>query len=166
MGLRLAQGGEFQAPQVRQQLMAGLLLSGPAGAGKSRRARAELAGLTRPGLIIDFQALLAALTLLERDAETGRYPERTPEDNRLLPTVEFTRQSLIRRAVAAELFVIATNSDGNTARRGDLLALLGPDASEQILDPGIDVVKRRLSVNGRLSGQCEQAISRWYGRLT
>ena len=146
--------------------MPGILLSGPAGAGKSRRARAVLAGLTRPGLVIDFQALLAALMLLERDADTGRYPERTPEDNRLLPTVEFTRQSLIRRAVAAELFVVATNSDGNTARRRELLALLGPDGSEEILDPGIDVVKRRLSVGGRLSSQCEQAISRWYGRLT
>ena len=146
--------------------MAGLLLSGPAGAGKSRRARAALAGLTRPGLVIDFQALLAALMLLERDPDTGRYPERTPEDNRLLPLVEFTRRNVIRRAQDADLFVVATNSDGNTARRGELLALLGSDASEEILDPGIDVVRRRLSVNGRLSGQCEQAISRWYGRLT
>ena len=104
--------------------------------------------------------------LLERDADTGRYPERTPEDNRLLPLVEFTRRKVIRRAQEAELYTIATNSDGNTARRGELLALLGPDAAEEVLDPGIDVVKRRLSVGGRLSGQCEQAISRWYGRLT
>ena len=123
-----------------------------------------LAGLTRPGLVVDFQALLAALMLLERDAN-GRYPERTPEDNRLLPTVEYTRQSLIRRAVDAELFVVATNSDGNTARRGELLALLGTDAAEEVLDPGIDVVKRRLTVDGQLSPQCDQAISRWYGRL-
>ena len=65
--------------------------------------------------------------------------------------MEFTRQSLVRRAVAAELFVVATNSDGNTARRGELLALLGPDAAEEVLDPGIEIVKRRLSVNGRLS---------------
>ena len=59
--------------------------------------------------------------------------------------------------------------DANTAN-GDFGAYIGLaqgiDASEEILDPGIDVVKRRLSVNGRLSGQCEQAISRWYGRLT
>ena len=124
-----------------------------------------LASLTRPGLIVDFQSLLAALTLLERDGD-GRYPERTPEINRLLPLVEFSRRNIIRRAQEAELYTIITNSDGSPPRRRELLALLGSDAAEEVLDPGLDVVTRRLSRGGRLSPQCGQAIERWFGRLT
>ncbi len=123
-----------------------------------------MAGLARPGVVADFQSLLAALLLLERDAE-GRYPERTPEHNRLMPLVEFTRRSVIRRAQEAELYTVVTNSDGSPRRRRELLGLLGTDAAEEVIDPGLDVVTRRLSVNGRLSGQCGQAIERWYGRL-
>ena len=123
-----------------------------------------LASLTRPGIVVDFQALLAALTLLERD-DDGRYPERTPEHNRLLPLVEFSRRNIIRRAQEAELYTIVTNSDGSPPRRLELLALLGSDAAEEVLDPGIDVVTRRLSRGGRLSPQCGQAIERWFGRL-
>ena len=144
--------------------MPGTLLSGPAGAGKTARARAILRGLSRPGLIVDFQSLLAALTLLERDGE-GRYPERTPEINRLLPLVEFSRRNIIRRAQEAELYTVVTNSDGSPPRRRELLALLGSDAAEEVLDPGIDVVTRRLSRGGQLSQQCSQAIGRWYTRI-
>ena len=144
--------------------MPGLLLSGPAGGGKSVRARRVLAGLARPGVVVDFQSLLATLLLLERDA-AGRYPERAPEHNRLLPLVEFTRRNVIRRAQEAELYTVVTNSDGSPRRRRELLGLLGTDAAEEVIDPGLDVVTRRLSVNGRLSGQCGQAIERWYGRL-
>ena len=145
--------------------MPGLLLSGPAGAGKTGRARALLASITRPAVVVDFQSLLAALLLLERDGD-GRYPERTPEHNRLLPLVEFSRRNIIRRAQEAELYTIVTNSDGSPPRRRELLALLGSDAAEEVLDPGLDVVTRRLSRGGRLSPQCGQAIERWFGRLT
>ena len=145
--------------------MPGLLLSGPAGAGKTGRARALLASITRPAVVVDFQSLLAALLLLERDGD-GRYPERTPEHNRLLPLVEFSRRNIIRRAQEAELYTIVTNSDGSPPRRRELLALLGAGAAEEVLDPGIDVVTRRLSRGGRLSPQCGQAIERWFGRLT
>ena len=124
-----------------------------------------MASLTRPGVVVDFQSLLAALLLLERN-ESGRYPERTPEHNRLLPLVEFSRRNIIRRAQEAELYTIVTNSDGSPPRRRELLALLGSDSAEEVLDPGLDVVTRRLSVGGRLSPNCEQAINRWYGRLT
>ena len=79
--------------------------------------------------------------------------------------MEFTRRNIIRRAQEAELYTVVTNSDGSPERRRELLALLGSDAAEEVLDPGIDVVTRRLSRGGRLSGQCEQAINRWYGRL-
>ena len=55
--------------------MAGLLLSGPAGAGKSREARRLLVELPA-AVLIDFQSLYAAILGLTRDTETGRYPER------------------------------------------------------------------------------------------
>ena len=58
--------------------------------------------------------------------------------------------------------VIATNSDGSQERRQQLLALLGANAVEEIIDPGISVVTERLSVDGVLSEQCSQAIGRWY----
>ena len=134
--------------------MPGLLLSGPAGRGQVRKGAGD-SGQSHPPRTWwwTFKALLAALLLLERD-ESGRYPERTPEHNRLLPLVEFSRRNIIRRAQEAELYTVVTNSA--TARRPvacELLALLGTDAAEEVIDPGLDVVTRRLSsVDGRLLG--------------
>ena len=145
--------------------MPGRLLSGPAGAGKSNRARQLLAATVAPALIVDFQGVYAAMLLLERD-DSGRYPERQERDRHLLPLTEYTRRAMITGALARDLFPIVTNSDGSPTRRAELLGLMGPDSLEEILDPGIDVVRTRLSVNGRLSGQCQGAINRWYGRLT
>ena len=34
--------------------------------------------------------------------------------------------------------------------------------SLRTVDPGIDVVKKRLAVDGELSPECERAIGRWY----
>ena len=68
-------------------------------------------------------------------------------------------------AVDRQLFTIVTNSDGDADRRQTLLGLMGAGAVEQILDPGIEIVTRRLSVDGQLSTQCSQAIQRWFGRL-
>ena len=79
--------------------------------------------------------------------------------------MEFSRRNIIRRAQEAELYTIITNSDGSPPRRRELLALLGSDSAEEVLDPGIQTVTRRLSVDGRLSPNCEQAINRWFGRL-
>ena len=47
-----------------------VLLSGPAGAGKSQMAR-ELLRTGKADVAADFQSILAALLLLERDPETG-----------------------------------------------------------------------------------------------
>ena len=141
--------------------MAGKLISGPAGAGKSQQARAEL--LSRPGsaVVVDFQAIYAALLLLER-RPNGRYPERSSRDEYVLPLVEYTRRAVITGALGRELFVIATNSDGSPARRKGLLDLLGQGATEEVIDPGESVVRARLAEDGQLSPQCEQAIGRWY----
>ena len=61
--------------------------------------------------------------------------------------------------------VVTTNSDGSPERRALLLSRLGPGAVERIIDPGLEIVSDRLSVDGTLSDQCRDAIQRWYGRL-
>ena len=86
-------------------------------------------------------------------------------DDFVIPLVEELRRDLVEAATAREIFVIATNSDGSPVKRAALLQLLGPGSAEQVIDPGRDVVTARLSVDGELSVQCEQAIDRWYGRL-
>ena len=144
----------------------GLLLSGPpAGAGKSRRARQLLAQAALPTILVDFQLLYAAMLGIERDEETGRFPERDERLGYILPLVELQRQRLIRQAVEDDIEVVATNSDGDGGRRRYLLGLLGPGATEEVIDPGIQVVTERLSVNGQLSQQCGSAIQRWFSRL-
>ena len=143
--------------------MAGVLLSGPAGASKSALARQLLAESPELSAIADFQLVYRALTDVERGRD-GRYPLR---DERLLPLVEYVRRSILTGALARDIAVIATNSDGDPARRAFLLGQLGEDATERIVDPGREVVAARLSdpVTGELSGACDSAISRWYGRL-
>ena len=113
----------------------------------------------------DFQAIYAALLLLER-LPNGRYPERNPAQAAwLLPLTESIRQTIITIAAEREIAVVATNSDGLAARRGHLLSRLGPGATETIVDPGFDVVTRRLSdPNGSMSEQCVEARDRWYKR--
>lgn len=142
--------------------MQSLLLSGPAGAGKSQIARELLAAHDGPAVAADFQSIVVALLLLERGAD-GRYPIR-PEW--ILPLGEYVRRAAITGAVNREIPVIATNSDGSEARRAFLLAQLGPGATERIIDPGRDVVAARLAdpATGDLAAECEVAISRWYAR--
>ena len=64
-----------------------------------------------------------------------------------------------------EIDAIVTNSDGDPERRQTLLRLLGAGAVERVVDPGRQVVEARLSVDGVLSEQCNQALQRWYGRF-
>ena len=144
--------------------MPGILLSGPAGASKSAVARQIIED--DPGLIVqaDFQQIHVALSGAVRDPSTGLYPVR---DGRLNPITEYVRRAVITGALARDIRVLVTNSDGAPARRRSLLDLLGPGATERIVDPGIDVVQARLSdpVSGELSDECGRAVNRWYGRL-
>ena len=144
--------------------MANTLISGPAGAGKSKLARDLLAQVDGPGATVDFQAIYAALLLLLRGPD-GRYPERDPADAHLLALSEYVRKAMISGAREMDVEIIATNSDGSPSRREYLRGLLGPGAVETVLDPPRAVVVDRLSINGVLSQQCGQAIDRWYGRL-
>ena len=143
--------------------MAGILLSGPAGGGKSQLARELLRAATEPTVAADFQAIVAALLLQERGPD-GKYPLRP---DYVLPLAEYVRQSIISGANTRDLNIVATNSDGDPARRAYLLTLLGSDSSERLVDPGRDVVIARLAdtVSGELSDDCGQAIDRWYGRV-
>lgn len=143
--------------------MPNLLISGPAGAGKTELARRELHNGPL-AVAADFQSILAALRLLQR-LPNGRYPRRSPQDEALLPLTEYIRQTIIRAAPERGVRVVATNSDGSMDRRRPLLGRLGADATERIIDPGEEVVRARLSdVDGVLDPQCEGAIGRWYGR--
>ena len=141
--------------------MAGLLLSGPAGAGKSQRARQVLGETPGPAVLLEFQVLYAALLGIER-LPSGRYPERKDSDAYIMPLVEYTRRAAITSARERDIYIVATNSDGLPERRTALLGFLGAGAIEEVIDPGEDEVIRRLSVNGKLSRQCERAKDRWY----
>ena len=143
--------------------MPSVLLSGPAGAAKSALARRLLADNPALAAIADFQLAYRALTDVERGRD-GRYPLR---DDRLLPLTEYVRRAIIRGAVDRDIDLIATNSDGDPARRRFLLEQLGAGATERIVDPGRDIVAARLAdpETGALSSECEAAIGRWYGRI-
>ena len=142
--------------------MANILLSGPAGAGKSAIARELLAARDGPAVAADFQSLVVALLLLGRGAD-GRYPVR-PEW--ILPLAEYARRAIVTGAVNRDIGVILTNSDGSDARRAFLLEQLGPGAVERIIDPGADVVRARLAdpATGELSPECDAAVNRWFAR--
>ena len=141
--------------------MPDILLSGPAGAGKSQRAAALLRELGELAVLVDFQSIYAALTGDVRGPD-GRYPLRKEQ---LLPLVEYLRRAAIGVATQRGITVVATNSDGSPARRAELLGLLGLGATETVVDPGRAVVEARLSEDGVLSADCRQAADRWYGRL-
>ena len=144
--------------------MAGLLISGPAGAGKSAEGKRLLAEAQQPTILVEFQEILAFLLGLRRDPTTNRYPERRPQDAYAIPLAAAIRRFTIVEAVEEDIFTIASNSDGDPGRRAELMRILGPGAVERIIDPGYDVILERLSVDGVLSEQCAQAASRWYGR--
>ena len=144
--------------------MAGLLISGPAGAGKTQHARQVLADTLGPVVLADFQTLYASLLGIER-LPSGRYPERLARDAYALPLTEYIRRTIITAARARDMYIVTTNSDGHQERRLTLLSLLGTGAVEEVIDPGLAVVRQRLAVDGVLSSQCEDAIGRWYGGL-
>ena len=143
--------------------MPNLLISGPAGAGKTEAARRLLAMSSEPKVAADFQSILAAIMLLERNTD-GRYPQRLASQAAwLLPLVEYVRQTIIGAAQERDIDVITTNSDSSPERRALLLSRLGPGATERVIDPGIDVVTERLSNDeGVLTEQCAGAIQRWF----
>ena len=142
--------------------MANLLISGPAGASKSEVAREIVQAATEPTIVADFTALFNAVRLVERLPD-GTFPVRTEADNVYLPIAEAMRLESIAQARRRGLQVVTTNSDGSPERRRFLLERLGPGSIEQVVDPGEQVCRARLSGRtGQLSRACEGAIRRWY----
>ena len=142
-----------------------VLLSGPAGAGKTQLARELLDQFQQPGVVADFQSIYAALLLLVRGSD-GRYPPRLETQGYALAIAEYVRRAIITVAAENQVEVVVTNSDGSPTRRNFLLSQMGPGAIERVIDPGVEVVKRRLAdASGLLSPQCVDAVGRWYGRL-
>ena len=96
----------------------------------------------------------------------GRTAATPLRDDRLLPLIEYTRRAVITGALGRDIAIIATNSDGDPARREMLLQQLGAGATERIVDPGREIVAARLAdpETGELSDECEAAIDRWYRR--
>ena len=139
------------------------LISGPAGAGKTQLARTLLDDAATPTVAADFQSLYASLLLIERQAD-GRYPERLESQAYALAMAEYLRRVIMSVAAERDIAVITTNSDGSPVRRKTLLDALGTGAVETVVDPGVAVVRSRLAVGGVVSPQCEDAISRWFGR--
>ena len=109
--------------------MAGLLISGPAGGGKSAHARQLIDNAATPTVAADFQSLYAALLLLER-LPSGRYPERLESQAYALAMAEYLRRVIMTAAAERDIDVITTNSDGSTVRRKTLLDALPPGAVE------------------------------------
>ena len=143
-----------------------MIISGPAGAGKTERARELIAELQAQGMqpiAADFQSLYAASLLISR-GEDGRYPERTDDAAYILRTVEYLRSTIARRALAEDMPVVATISERSDGTRYKALAaLLGGVAREETIDPGVDEIVRRFISNNEIPSQCVDAINRWYG---
>lgn len=160
----------------------GILVSGPAGSGKSQHARELIAEAEDRGEILvlaDYQSTYVSLTDVRRDPESGKFPLRNPE---LLALTEFVRQGVIAQAGQRGFGVVATNSDGSLTRREymvrKLSEALGPSGviREDIIDPGEHVVRDRLATEverigaaGRVadkvfSVECDRAVNRWYRR--
>ena len=142
-----------------------IVLTGPAGSGKSQTAR-ELLRSGKVDVAADFQSIGAALLLLERDPATGRYPPRDARFEKIIPLAQAVRSTIIAEARDRGLTVVATNSNGSPVQRQRLIAELG-GATERVIDPGREVVEQRLAdpVTGQLSSQCREAIGRYYDNL-
>ena len=132
--------------------MALSILRGPAGAGKSQELR--------PGTLrADLTALWAALYGYERGAD-GRYPERTATEAAL---AAYLKAAVVRYASRDGLAGVVTTSS-SSPEAVERLREAGATAGVRTVDPGEDVVRRRLAgPDGTLSAACEIAVSRWYG---
>ena len=154
--------------EVRQQTATerSVIISGPAGAGKTERAREIIAELRAEGLepiAADFQSLYAALLLVNR-GDDGRFPERADDAAYILGMVEYIRSTIARRALADDMPVVATISERSDGTRYKALAaLLGGAAREETIDPGVDEIVGRFMENNQIPSQCREAIGRWYG---
>ncbi|MDE0289441.1 MAG: hypothetical protein OXM88_12850 [bacterium] len=133
-----------------------ILLEGPAGGGKSQIA---LMLADDPDVLIaDVTRLWSAVGGYERP-----YPIRS-EDDPALAAALYVQATVARYALRQGLDVVVTTSRrGQQERWQELADEAGTSMSVQTVDPGEQVVRDRLAVDGVLSDACEGAIGRWYG---
>lgn len=139
-----------------------VLVEGPAGSGKSQQVK-EMLEAGEVDVQADFTSLWVAMTGVERGSN-GKYPIRKAND----PTVRtglaaYIRRAVVRQGLRAGLKVVATSGTPDLAAEyAEIASEHGVPFERRTIDPGEDVVRARLQVNGRLQDQCEQAINRWY----
>lgn len=162
------------------------LVQGPAGGGKSAVVRDMLeAGEVQ--VAADVTALWVALSGVERDPETGRYPVRL--DDPALHSARVAQTAVASFALREGYDVAVTTSRPNQVERWETLVRErdGARFAVRTVDPGMDEVISRLAVEGEpgvddfeveitrrgirpvrghLSDECRKAIARWYGRQT
>lgn len=135
------------------------VVAGPPFGGKSRIIRERME--RDPSLVlIDFTALYVALTGVQRDPETGRYPVRATGDNRLPFTAGvFTRA--VEHAAFTEQRGFVTTAKRDAIER--LLELASTNRIE-IVDPGEAVIRDRMEAyyGGAVPEECQSAVSGWY----
>ena len=140
------------------------LVQGPAGGGKTDHAR-RLIEAGQAALQADITALHVALTGIVRDARTGKYPDRDPNDPALRAAI-YLQATIARYALRENLDVVVTTSQRNMIRRWqDLVDEYAATMTVTTIDPGIEVVTERLAdpVTQILSTECQISISKWYG---
>ena len=138
------------------------LIEGPAGSGKS----GVVAGMLAAGeidILADFTQIWAALRAVEREPD-GRFPIRNDSDPSVRTGLtQYVKAAVVRQSLRLGLRTAVTSGTPRTVTKWQQIAR-EEDAlfSVQTVDPGIDVVKKRLAVDGELSPECERAIGRWY----
>lgn len=149
-----------------------LLVQGPAGSGKSQLVR-EMIEAGELDAQLDFTATWASWRAVERDPETGKYPVRKlqelPDSFGILVVSALRREG---RAMLKEGWRIAKT----TAKKGQELLwqayalAAGAEFAVRTVDVPVETAVERLAEptgeDGRLElgPECENALSRWYGR--
>lgn len=130
------------------------LIQGPAGGGKSRIAR-EI--VRRPNTVMaDITQLWAAVGAYERP-----YPIRQDDDPALAVAL-YIQVTIARFALREGHDVVVTSARHQVDRWQAIADEYDSPLHVQTVDPGEDIVRSRLAVNGVLSPECERAIGRWY----
>ena len=140
-----------------------VLIEGPAGGGKSDLAR-EMRKAGEVDLIADTTALWAALSGVQRDPATGKYPVRL-DDDPALDAARYVQTTAVHHGLREGRNVAVTTSQhGQSPKWGAIASEHGADFRVSTVDPGIDVVTERLAdeVTGELSDECNAAIGRWF----
>ena len=137
------------------------LIEGPAGSGKSQLAR-DLLAAGHIDLLADVTNIFAAITGATRGPD-GKYPVRLDSDPGVAASL-YVQAVIARYALRNSLRVAVTTSRRNQVDRWKAIADEEAAAfAVRTVDPGIEIIRQRLSEGGRLETACEVAMAKWYG---